>query len=135
MERLAWLSLVFVTWGTATYLLKFVGMRLDHSSGALGIVIGYVITGLLPGAGGGGKLGMSWGYVGAFATGACYIIGNWAFMRLGRLEDVSVIAPITSLSVLIPILLGLILLGEPMTLRKGIGIFLALIATVLLATP
>ncbi len=135
MERIAWMALVFATWGTATFLLKFVGARIDHSSGALGIVVGYVITGLIVGIAGGGRLGVSWAYVGALVTGACYIIGNWAFMRLGKIEDVTVIAPITSLSVIVPILLGFFLLGEPVTVKKSIGIVLAMIATVLLVTP
>ena len=133
MERVGWLALMLVTFGVAGFLLKIVGTRLDNSSGALGIVVGYVIAGTIFGLGGGGRLGLSWAYVGAAAIGAAYIIGNWAFLRLAHTEEISVLAPLANLSIVVPIVLGVLLLGESFTIRKLLGIAFALVAVILLA--
>ena len=133
MERFAWMLLVLTTWGAATFLLKLVGVRMDNSSGALAIVVGYAIAGVAFGTLGGGRLGLSWAHAGAALIGALYIIGNWAFLRLAATEDVSKIAPLANLSVAIPIILGIILLGEPLTVKKLVGIAFALAAVVLLS--
>jgi len=130
---MGWLVLVLAMWGIPTFMLKIVGTRLDNSSGALGIVVGYVIVGAILGVAGGGRLGLTWAYAIAASIGACYIIGNWAFLRLAQTQDISVLAPITSLAVVIPIALGFLMLGEPVTPRKLVGIAFALAAIVLLS--
>jgi drug/metabolite transporter (DMT)-like permease len=133
MERFGWLALVFLTWGPANFLLKVVGERLDGASGALGIVVGYLIAGSILAASGGARFGLSWVHAGAVAIGACYIVGNWAFLHLARTEDVTALAPLAQLAVLIPVVLGFALLGEPVTPRKLAGIAFGVIAIVLLA--
>lgn len=133
MERIGWLALVLLTYGIAAFLLKIVGNRLDASSGALAIVVGYAIAGTLFGVIGGGRLGTTWPYGVAAIVGAFYIIGNWAFLRLARHEDISVLAPLTGLSIALPVILGFLLLNEAVTVRKLIGIAFAFIALVLLS--
>ena len=133
MERVGWLVVVLTTFGAAGFLLKIVSTRLDNSSGALGIVAGYVIAGTILGLGGGGKLGLSWAYMGAGTIGAAYIIGNWAFLRLAQTEEISVLAPLANLSIVVPIVLGMLLLGESFTVRKVVGIAFALVAMILLS--
>jgi drug/metabolite transporter (DMT)-like permease len=133
MDRLWWLLLVLATWGLGNFLLKPVGMRLDNSSGALGILTGYVITGLIFGIGGGGRLGLTWGHGMAALVGACYIVGNWAFLHMSRTEDITTLAPLASLAIIVPIVLGFLVLGEPFSIRKLVGIVFALVAMVLLS--
>ncbi len=132
-ERLGWLALVLVTWGMANFLLKVVGTRIDNSSGALAIVVGYVIVGGIFGIAGGGRLGMTWPYAVAALIGALYIIGNWAFLRLAQTEEITVLSPVAGLSVILPVVLGFLLLGETLTVKKLLGIAFALLAIVFLA--
>lgn len=133
MDRIGWLALVLATYGVAGFLLKVVGVRLDNASGVLGIVIGYAITGVLLGIAGGGKVGASWPYVAAAAIGALYILGNWAFLRLAQTDDISTLSPFASMSVAVPIILGFVLLSEPVTLKKLAGIACAIAALLLLS--
>ena len=143
--------LVFFTWGTANFMMKLVGFNaesanggthpflvhlyntVDPASGALAIVIGYIIAGGSFGIAGGGKLGVSRWYLLAGVVGACYITGNWAFLRLTETVDISVLAPVIGLSVTLPVVLGIMTLGESVTPRKIAGILLALAAGVLLS--
>jgi|GEM_PF-533656 len=133
MERIGWLLLMLGTWGAAGFLMKIIGVRIDSYSAVLGIVIGYVIVGLALGFNGGGKLGVSWSYGAALIVGGCYIVGNWAFLKLARMEEVSVIVPLGGLNIIIPIVLGILLLGEAITLRKLAGIIFALLSILLLS--
>jgi len=133
MDRIWWLGLVLVTWGAAGFLLKIVGVRLDNSSAVLGIIIGYTIVGTVFGFAGGGSLGITWVHGLAALIGVCYIVGNWAFLHMARTEEISVLAPLAGLSVVVPIVLGLLVLGEPFTMRKLIGILFAMIAMILLS--
>ncbi len=132
MGRTGWLLMVVAMWGTANFLMKVVGSRISSASGVLGIVIGYSAIGLWIALSGGGRIGTGVGYLGALAVGALYIGGNYAYLRLAQREDISAIAPIGSLTVVIPVALGFLLLGEPMTLRKLVGFACALAAVVLL---
>jgi glucose uptake protein GlcU len=132
MERYGWIAVLLITWGTANFLLKVVGSRLDHFSGALAIVVGYVVAGSVF-AFGGGKLAFTWTHATAALIGALYIIGNWAFLRLSQTEGITTLAPIGSLAVVLSIVLGFTILHEPLTLKKLIGIVFAFIAVILLA--
>jgi bacterial/archaeal transporter family protein len=133
MERLGWLALVMVTWGSANFLLKIVGERLDSYSAALAIVVGYVVVGTTFSLAGGGRLGVTWPHGVAAIIGALYIIGNWAFLHLARTEDISSLSPMAGLAIVLPIVLGFALLGEAITLKKLTGIVFALVAIVLLS--
>lgn len=48
--------------------------------------------------------------------------------------SVSVLGPVTALYIIVPAVLGVVLLGENITLRKGVGIAMAMIAIYLLAS-
>ena len=133
MEQILLTALVMAMYGTANFIMKLVGMNLDSSSGTLAIVLGYTVAGTTVGLVYGGTVGWSVGYVLAGLVGAFYIIGNWAFLRLSRTEDLSVIAPLAALSVVVPVVLGVLLLGEPVTIRKTLGILAALGAGYLLS--
>ncbi len=133
MGRGFWLSFVLATWGLAGFLMKVVGVRLDAASALFGIVIGYAIVGITTGLIDGGTVTFNGGFVWAMLVGASYILGNWGYVRLAKTEDVSALAPITGLNVAIPILLGIIVLGEPITVRKLVGVAFAGASIYLLA--
>ena len=75
-----------------------------------------------------------WPSLVAIAIGAMYVIGNAAFYKLSQVADVSTLAPIVSLQIMIPIALGIALLGEPVTVRKAFGVLLATASIWLLST-
>lgn len=133
MERVYWLLFVLGTWGLANFLMKIVGVRIDAASAVFGIVTGYAIVGITTGIVDGGRFAINSGFVWAMVVGACYILGNWGYVRLARTEDVSAIAPVTGLNIAIPIVLGILVLGEPITARKLIGVGFAFLSIILLA--
>ncbi len=59
------------------------------------------------------------------AAGVFVFIGLWAFMKSLKLGETSVSTPIYRISFVITALIAILFLGEPMTLRKGIGFLLA----------
>lgn len=59
------------------------------------------------------------------AAGIFVFIGLWAFMKSLRLGETSVSTPIYRISFVITALIAIVFLGEPMTIRKGIGFLLA----------
>ena len=81
----------------------------------------------------------------AAATGILYGIGDICFFRLAKgpavatqaspdhFTSASVLAPICGLYVIIPIVLGVLIQREPLTLRKAGGLLLALVAIWLLS--
>jgi bacterial/archaeal transporter family protein len=133
VDRYAWIAVLLVTWGTANFLLKIVGTRLDHFSGVLAIVAGYVVAGTIFATAGGGRLAFTWAHATAALIGALYIIGNWAFLRLSKTEEITTLAPIGNLAVVLTILLGFVVLHEPLTVKKLVGILFAIIAVILLS--
>lgn len=48
--------------------------------------------------------------------------------------SVSVLGPVTALYIIVPAVLGVVVLGERITLRKAAGIMLAMVAIYLLAS-
>jgi transporter family protein len=132
MDRWFWLLFALVTWGLANFLMKIVGVRIDAASAVFGIVTGYAIVGITTAVLDGGRLALNAGFAWAMLVGGFYILGNWAYVRLARTEDLSTIAPIAGLNITIPIILGFLMLGEPLTIRKLLGILFALVAVVLL---
>ena len=64
-------------------------------------------------------------------TAGIAIISTISVFRLGG--EASVVSPITSLGFVIVVLLAYILLKEPITLSKGLGSILAVVAIVLLS--
>ncbi len=59
------------------------------------------------------------------AAGLLIFFGFWAFMRSVSLGEASVSTPIYRISFTVTALVAILFLGEPMTLRKGVGFLLA----------
>jgi len=118
-------------WGIAVFVMKLAGARLDPVTTAVFNMFGYVALGifLLPRA----SFAMTHAHILAVVIGPIFIVGNMAFYKLSQTGHVSTLAPLTALNLVIPIVLGILFLGEPLTLRKGAGILLAIGAIYLLS--
>lgn len=66
--------------------------------------------------------------------GVSTAIGSIAFFTLLERVPVSLVRPIAGLSVLITALLGLLLLGEALTIKQYVGVGLAIAAIILLSS-
>lgn len=119
-------------WGLATFAMKLAGTRLDPLTIVVCNVAGYLAMGLilLPQA----QLAATPSHALAASIGLLFVMGNLAFYKLSQTAQVSVLAPLTSLYIVIPIVLGIAVLGEPLTRRKAAGILLAIVAIYLLST-
>jgi transporter family protein len=68
-----------------------------------------------------------------YAAGACLAVGILAYYRALALGPVSVVVPVFGLFIVTSSAVGVLLLEESFTLRKGLGIGLALVAVYLTA--
>jgi transporter family protein len=68
-----------------------------------------------------------------YATGLFLAVGILSYYRALSLGPVSVVAPIFGLFLAVSSVLGILVLGESLTLRKGLGIALAALAVVLVS--
>ena len=119
-------------WGLATFVMKLAGSRLDPVTTVVCNAIGYLFIGLVlvPKA----SLAITPGHMMGVGISLLFMLGNLFFYKLAQTEQITMIAPITALYVTIPILLGFLILREPITFRKCLGIVLALMAIYLLSS-
>jgi transporter family protein len=68
------------------------------------------------------------------AAGLCLSVGIVAYYRALKLGPVSVVVPIFGMFLVTSSLVGIAFLNETLTLRKGLGIVLAVVAVVLVTT-
>ena len=132
MSPLVYLAICLLSWGLATFSMKLVGERLDAMTIVGFNILGSVAMGVIfmPRM----SFGMTRYHVLAIAIGTMFVLGNMAFYKLSRTHSVSLLAPLTAIYIAIPVLLGVFVLGEPITLRKGVGILLAVGAIYLLTS-
>ena len=126
------LVVCILMWGLATMGMKLAGQRLDPITIAAFNMFGYLAVGafLFPQA----SYGWSRYHLIAVAIGAVFVVANMAFYKLSQTAYVSTLAPLTALYVVIPVVVGVVALGEPLTFRKVIGVLLALVALYLLSS-
>jgi len=70
----------------------------------------------------------------AVLAGVCGMIGTLFFFAAARHGKISVVVSLTALYTLVTIVLAVLLLGERLSLRQGIGMLLALIAIILMSS-
>ena len=111
---------------------ELVGSRLDPVTIVVCNTVGYLVMGLalLPRA----ALAPTPTHALGAAIGILFVLGNMAFYKLSQTTQLSVLAPVTGLYILLPVVLGFTFLGESVTPRKCVGIALALIAMYLLSS-
>lgn len=79
-----------------------------------------------------GSLASSHGWY-ALAAGGFLTVSILAFFRALSLGPVSIVAPIFGLFLVTSSVIGVVALGEPMTIQRAIGILLAMLAIVFLS--
>jgi uncharacterized membrane protein len=125
-------SVCFFGWGVAIFLMTVIGKNLEHRTTLVCNLIGYLLVNLFVIS----KAKWDWTLHHGLAVlvGVLFVISNLAYYQLSKLGgQASVLAPLTGLYVLVPVVLGWLVLGEPPTLRKWFGLVLALAAIWLLS--
>jgi drug/metabolite transporter (DMT)-like permease len=128
-----WLGLAMGGWGLGVLLMKLASRGIDPLTAIAFNLPGYLLIGLwvLPWV----KPGLSRYHLAAVGVGSAYIVGNLAFFKLCQTQPISILAPLTSLYVVIPALAGVLLLAERPTRLQWAGMALALIALAMLMWP
>lgn len=133
MSGFGYLAICMGMWGLALFGMKLAGQKLDPITIAGFNMFGYLLVGafVLPRA----SFELTRYHLVAVAVAAMFVVGNMAFYKLSQSSAVSTLAPVTALYIIIPIVLGIVFLREPLTWQKGAGIALALVAIYLLSLP
>jgi len=128
----AWyLAVCIFGWGIAVFLMSYVGRAMTQGTILVCNLLGYCLA--IAVLARDVELAWTWKHAAAAAIGVLFVAANYAYYRLSHSgEEVTVLAPLTGLYVLLPVVLGVALWHEPLSLRKVCGIVLALAAIVLL---
>lgn len=138
--------LVLLGWGLSEYLMVLSGKKLPVAASMFYNCVGLVLINL-PNFGHVQDFGsVSTGCIMAASTGIFYGIGDVCFFKLAHgtsgaatkgapdtFSSASVLAPICGLYVIIPVVLGILIQHEPLTLQKALGLTLAVVAIYLLS--
>jgi drug/metabolite transporter (DMT)-like permease len=134
MKTALWFSVCMFGWGIAVFLMAAVTKgagRLSLGTVLVCNLIGYAIA--IAALARHVQLGWSWNHLLAILIAVLYVGANYSYYHLSQSgQQVTVLAPLTGLYVVVTVLLGVALLHEPVTLRKGLGIVLAVAAVILL---
>ena len=132
MKTTLWFALCISGWGVGAFLMAHLGRTLGMGTILVYNLIGYAIAIALLTRN--VSFGWSWNHLLAVVTAICFVLANFAFYRLSHGgEEVTILAPLTSLYVLVAVVLGVLVWQEPITLRKGLGILLGVVAMILLS--
>jgi drug/metabolite transporter (DMT)-like permease len=125
-------TLVILGYGVGAFLMVHVGRAMDLGTILVCNLIGYAITIALLARG--PALQWTWDHFLAVLVAVLFVMANYAYYRLSHAkEQVTILAPLTSLYVLVTVGLGVIFMHESMTWKKGLGIALAVVALILLS--
>ena len=116
-------ALSFVCWGLWAFLPKLTTRYLDPRSALVYEVIGTMLVAAVDPRG----IGL------AVLTGMVGVIGALGYLFAVVRGPVTLISTVTALYPVLAVLLAAVFLHEPVSLRQGFGIVLALIAIVLIA--
>ena len=132
MKTIFWFALCISGWGLGAFLMAHLGRTLGMGTILVCNLIGYAIAISLLARN--VSLGWTWNHLLAVVTAIVFVLANFAFYRLSRAgEEVTILAPLTSLYVLVAVVLGVLVWQEPISPRKGLGIVLGVLAMILLS--
>ncbi len=136
MTTWIYLAMAILGWGFGLFLMKIATKYIDNWTAVVFNLPGYLMIGLLlvP------KVkwsGFVWntGHTVAVIVGACYVIANWGFYRAAENANISILTPMSTVFMVIPIVLGTLFLHERPTTIQYVGMLLAFIALILLGWP
>jgi len=132
MNTTLWFALCISGWGVGAFLMAHLGRTLGMGTILVGNLIGYAIAIALLARD--VRVEWTWNHLLAVVTAICFVLANFAYYRLSHGgEEVTILAPLSSLYVLVAVGLGVLVWHEPITLRKALGILLGVAAMVLLS--
>ncbi|MDP6356543.1 MAG: EamA family transporter [Planctomycetota bacterium] len=126
-------AVCFFGWGLAIFIMTIVGKALDWKTVIVCNLIGYLFANIyfIPKA----KLAWTLNHGLAAAVGILFVLSNVAYYKLCESGgQASVLAPLTGLYVIVPVILGVAFLEEDLTVQKIAGVALAVGAIYLLST-
>lgn len=127
-----WFALCIFGWGFGVFLMAHLGRSLSMGTILVCNLIGYAVAIALLARN--ASFGWTWNHGLAVVTAICFVLANFAYYRLSHGgEEVTILAPLSSLYVLVAVVLGVLVWHEPITLRKGLGILLGVVAMILLS--
>ena len=130
-----WVLLSLILWGAWGFLPKVATKYVSSGQAFILEVIGGVIVATMAAGFGGFNFEIT-GCSYAYAAGLCSCLGALLYLIiLEKGEKVSLAVSITGLYPAIAVFLGILILGEQITLKRWIGVFFAGIAMVLLNLP
>ena len=127
--------LTLFTWGLWAFLPKLASKYIDPQSSIIYQVVGGILVGLVVLIS--LKFQVQFNFPGFSLSLVIGILGFFgAFMYLVAVSrgPLTLVAPLTALYPMFAILLGIIFLGEAITLRQGFGIGLSVVAIYLIST-
>lgn len=132
MKTVTWFTLCIFGWGIAAFLMAHLGRTLNLGTILVCNLIGYTLAIALLARN--VDLTWSWNHFLGVLVSVLFVIANVAFYRLSHAgEQVTILAPMTSLYVVVTVLLGVALWHEPVTARKLLGIAMGVVALILLS--
>lgn len=124
----------FVFWGLWGFLPKITTRTISPMSAMVFEAVGGVLVAAVAILSGGFRLELTrQGVFLALLTGIFGILGAWTYLQAVSTGKVSLVVSFTALYPILSILLAVLFLGETLSIRQGAGIFLALLAMVLIA--
>lgn len=127
-------ALSFVCWGLWAFLPKLTTRYLDPRSALVYEVLGTMLVAVVVLFSLGGRPAVDPRGIGlAVLTGVVGVIGALGYLFAVVRGPVTLISTVTALYPVLAVLLAALILHEPVSLRQGLGILLALVAIVLIA--
>jgi len=131
--EIAFVLCCFFGWGFSTFIMGFLGKVISYETALFYNLIGVALCNLLIAHR--VNFGMSANHFWAILNGVAFTLADFAYYKLSKGGmHVSTLGPLTSLYVLMPIILGIVVLKEPITTRKVVGFVLAITAIYILST-
>lgn len=138
MTAFTWAILAAIVWGFAPFIEKMGLVKADPVAGLLMRSVGVAVGGLLllwdwPRLFA-GVTAMGWQSATLLALGGfvASIVGQYAFYHAIKTGELSRVVPIGASYPLVAMLLGLIILREPLSLSRILGALLVVLGTILL---
>jgi transporter family protein len=129
---LAYLALAVLGWGSWGVLTKVASVRLHWGTTQLLTVVGSTLVVLFLCIPAGAAIRLGRPYLVGVLAGVLVALGNVAYFKAVETVPVSVAYPVGALNLLLPVLAGLLFMGETLTWTKVLGVLFALAAVILL---
>ncbi len=122
--------LAILFWGLWGFLTKVAGSKVQWQTMLIFLSIGTIVIAFI---GRPSRPGFDVYHLAGFASGIACALGYLFFYQAITKSQASIVIPFTSLYIAVSAILAFVILMEPLTLKKILGIAFAMVAMVLLA--